>query len=378
MSKGSNYADGIVDLYSQLQQQIFDKIINILNQSNYSEVNADNVMEWQLDQLSKAGMLTEQVIDLVAKVNGQTPQMVKKMCNSLGIESSTEAQKDIKNNTKNNNPIVPDTKQIVSSYVNQTQYELANNVNETLLTRNTANNTAVRVFRDVVTKSSLEVSSGLKTADRAVRDNIYRWIDKGIPTRLTDRAGRGWSLEAYSRMVVRNTSKRVMDDIRDETMDINDCVLAKMSWHAAAREACATIQGNLVNMVPENDPRFNPKYDSIYNHDYGKPGGTRGINCRHTFTPFDPDVNIFRKDKRMPSPEEAMRNEKVQQHQRLMERSIRQTKSKLHAAQQLDDTSKVSILNRTLHNQQANLRSLVSEHEFLHRDYTREQVYDKN
>lgn len=376
MKRGADYADGIIELYSQLQQQIFDKIINILNESDYTNVTADNALEWQLTQLSKAGMLTEQVIDLVAQINNETPQMVRLMCRRYGIEETAATQDDLKKYTKTQNPIAPDTKQIVESYVNQTQQDLSNNVNETLLTRNSQNNVAVKVFRDVVTKSTLEVSSGLKTADRAVRDNIYRWIDKGIPTRLTDRAGRGWSLEAYSRKVVRNTSKRVMDDIRDKTMSINGCVLAKMSWHAAAREACATIQGHVVNMVPASDPRFNPRYDSIYNHDYGKPGGTRGINCRHIFTPFDPDVNIFRKDKHMPNPREAIQNGKIQQNQRSMERAIRQTKRKIHAAEMMKDTTTITSLNKTLHNQQANLREIISKHEFLHRDYSREQVYN--
>lgn len=47
-----------------------------------------------------------------------------------------------------------------------------------------------------------------------------------------------------------------------------------MSSYPNSREACAYIQGKVVNIVPTNDPNYNDKYDSIYNHGYGEPAGT--------------------------------------------------------------------------------------------------------
>lgn len=47
-----------------------------------------------------------------------------------------------------------------------------------------------------------------------------------------------------------------------------------MSSHLNSREAFAYIQGKVVNIVPTNDPNYNDKYDSIYNHGYGEPTGT--------------------------------------------------------------------------------------------------------
>ncbi|MGN8987964.1 phage minor capsid protein, partial [Ligilactobacillus salivarius] len=54
-----------------------------------------------------------------------------------------------------------------------------------------------------------------------------------------------------------------------------------MSSYPNSRKACAYIQGKVVNIVPIDDPNYNDKYDSIYNHGYGEPAGTLGINCRH-------------------------------------------------------------------------------------------------
>ncbi|MFT9033682.1 MAG: capsid protein, partial [Leuconostoc mesenteroides] len=64
----NKYADLIINMYSSLQQNIFNIIINALKNSKYQNVNKDNIMQWQLEQFAKAGKLTDQVINEVAKV----------------------------------------------------------------------------------------------------------------------------------------------------------------------------------------------------------------------------------------------------------------------------------------------------------------------
>ncbi len=377
MSASTDYAQQTIDMYANLQQKIFEILINALQSSKIKNVTADNVLQWQIEQLSKAGMLTNQVIKLVAQVNHQSVSAINQMCNQLGVQAISETQSEIHANTTKTGNISPDSRPVIDSYINQAKSYLGNTINETLLTRNTQANAATRVFRDIVTKSSLEVTNGLKTHEQAVRDNTYRWVEKGIPTKLSDSAGRGWSLESYSRLVVENTSRNVFNELRRQTMNANGLTLAKMSWHPCARPACAPIQGHIVNMVPSSDPKYNAKYDSIYNHGYGDAGGTLGINCKHIFTPFDPDINIFHLDKDIPSPSKAVKQSEIQQRQRSLERAIRQQKKKLSAAQEMHDQSTVSAVKSTISNQQAKIRDLVKNNSFLTRDYSREQVQSK-
>lgn len=377
MPASTDYAQQIIDMYANLQQKIFEILINALQSSKIKNVTADNVLQWQIEQLSKAGMLTNQVIKLVAQVNHQSVSAINQMCNQLGVQAVSETQSEIHANTTKTGNISPDSRPVIDSYINQTKSYLGNTINETLLTRNTQVNAATRVFRDIVTKSSLEVINGLKTHEQAVRDNTYRWVEKGIPTKLSDSAGRGWSLESYSRLVVENTSRNVFNELRRQTMNANGLTLAKMSWHPCARPACAPIQGRIVNMIPPSDPKYNAKYDSIYNHGYGEAGGTLGINCKHIFTPFDPDINIFHLDKDMPSPSKAVKQSEMQQKQRALERAIRQQKKKLSAAQEMHDQNTVSAVKSTIFNQQAKIRDLVKNNSFLTRDYSREQVQSK-
>lgn len=374
MTKATDYAQQIVDLYANLQQQIFSLLINALKTSKFKEIDASNVMQWQLEQLSKAGMLTKQVIAIVAKANGKSSKYVEQMCQQLGLQAINQTQNEIAKNTTHAGNITPESDQLIKSYINQTNNYLFNSVNESLLSRNIQNNAAARVFRDIVTKSTLEVTTGLKSHEKAVADNTYRWVQNGIPTKLADKAGRGWSIDSYSRLVVENTSNRVFNDLRNKTMNSNDLTLATMSWHPCARPACAPIQGHIVNIIPTSDPRYNGKYDSIYNHDYGDPGGFQGINCKHILTPFDPDVNIFHKDPNLPTPDQAVKQGQVQQKQRALERAIRQQKAKLWAASKFGDSSTASSCKTTIANQQSKLRDLVNSHDYLVRDYSREQT----
>ena len=74
----------------------------------------------------------------------------------------------------------------------------------------------------------------------------------------------------------------------------------------------------------------------LFNHGYGEPGGAVGINCRHWhFTVFDPDT--MKELKQTVDPEDAIKQEKLVQNQRRMERAIRLSKAKLKAAEELHD-----------------------------------------
>lgn len=374
---GSKYAQQVIEMYEHLQSQIFDLLINFLKNSHYEDVNADNILEWQLQQLAKAGLLTAQTIELVARVNKIVPDLIQNMCSQLGIDTVKMTQSEINRYTKHSGKLQPDTQKIIDAYAKQTWQSLFNNVNETLLTRNIHSNATARIYRDIVTKSTLEITLGLKTPEKAIRDNIYRWVDAGIPTRLTDKAGHNWSLEGYARTVINSTNNSVVNELRVKTMNINNVTTSKMSWHMCARPACAPIQGHIVNMVPRLDPNYNPKYDTIYDHGYGEKSGTLGINCHHQFTPWDPDVNIEHPDPDMPSSDEAVKMGDVQQKQRARERAIRQTKKKINAAQQLGDDQTVSNAKSTLANQQKRMREMIKDNDFLTRDYAREQIQSK-
>ncbi|MBU7455688.1 phage minor capsid protein [Leuconostoc fallax] len=368
-------ADNITNIYARLEQNIFKLLISEISKSDYQNLTADNILAWQIDQLDKMHYLVDEVIKLVAKTNKISEKELRNMIKNNGYQIVSEIDDQLAKIMNKQVKVGPEIDNMLDSLIKQTFLDINNNVNQTLITTNYENNRAMRTFQDIVKRSTLEVTSGLKTPEKAVKDNIYKWVDKGIQTRLIDKGGHGWSLESYSRLVVNATAHRTFNDLRLKRMHDFNMGQAVMSSHAAAREACASIQGKVVNVVTEDNEAYNSKYDSIYNHGYGTPSGCFGINCAHTLTPFDPNVNT--NVEQQYDPQEAIKRGQEQQKQRGMERSIRASKKKLAAAQQLKDDSMVSSMKSRISNQQKNLREFIKDKDYLGRDYSREQIYSK-
>ena len=57
-------ADSITNIYSELEDRIFNIIIKALKQSRFENVEKEDVLLWQTKQLSKMGVLNEKVINL--------------------------------------------------------------------------------------------------------------------------------------------------------------------------------------------------------------------------------------------------------------------------------------------------------------------------
>ena len=207
---------------------------------------------------------------------------------------------------------------------------------------------------------------------------MYRVVDKGLPTNLTDKAGRNWSLEGYTRMVVNTTVNRTFNEVRLQRMSDFGMHLALMSAHPNSRPACAPIQGHVVNLVPASDPAFNPHYDTIYDHGYGEPSGVEGINCRHILFPYEPGVS--KNHQPQYDPDEAIKNGKLVQQQRARERAIRDAKKRLMAAEEFGDQDAINRAKTLIRARQAKLRSFIKDTNdskgktILTRDYSREQV----
>lgn len=370
----------IINAYSTLQEQIFEVIINTLKESDYKHVDKEDVVLWQAEQLQKLGRLNLQAIKLMAETDGLSQTAIEDLIKFHGLQIKQEIDSELQHATGSPIPSSDEITRLMKGIVDQTWTDLQNNVNETLITRNYGNSAITQTYRRILTESTAATVSGLMTHEDAVNLAIQRAVDRGLPTKLIDKAGHNWSLEGYVRMVINTTVNRTYNSIRLQRMKDFDIHLAVMSSHPNSRPACAYIQGHVVNLVPLDSPDFNPHYDSIYNHDYGKPSGTLGINCRHILFPYEPGVN----ENHQPQydPEEAIKNGKLVQQQRARERAIRDAKRRLKAAEKLGDENKINQAKTLIRARQAKLREFIKETNageeipILVRDYTREKVSD--
>ncbi|WP_407855535.1 phage minor capsid protein [Enterococcus hailinensis] len=366
-------ANSIINIYSELEDRIFNIIIKALKQSRFQDVAKEDVLLWQVNQLSKMGTLNDKVIDLLASYTGETQEAIEQLIKGNGVKVVNEIDRELERMVHKSVPVSDDVNKILDSLVRQTFKDLNNNVNQTLITTNFNENAVMRAYQAILKQSTLESMTGLKTHEKAVKDNVYKMVDMGIKSGFTDKAGREWSMEAYSRTVVQTTSHRTFNDLRLKRMEDFDCVTALMSSHPAARKACATIQGDWVLVVPKNKAPDEFKHlPSIYDHGYGEPDGTQGINCTHILYPGRPDVNTNNQPQY--DADEAQENAEIQQKQRKLERDVRYQKKRMNAALKLEDPETVQMCKQVISNKQKQLRELINDNEFLVRDYSREQI----
>lgn len=367
-------ANSIINIYSELEDRIFNIIIKALKQSRFQDVAKEDVLLWQVNQLSKMGTLNDKVIDLLASYTGETQEAIKQLIKGNGVKIVDEVDRELERMVHKSIPVSNEINRILDSLIRQTFQDLNNNVNQTLITTNFNENTVMRAYQAILKQSTIESMAGLKTHEKAIRDNVYKMVDMGIKSGFVDKAGREWSMEAYSRTVIQSTSHRTFNDLRLKRMEDFDCVTALMSSHPSARKACATIQGDWVLTVPKSKAPDEFKHlPSIYDHGYGEPSGTQGINCTHILYPGRPDIDTNNQPQY--DADEAQENAEIQQKQRKLERDIRYQKKRMNAALELEDPETVQMCKQVISNKQKQLRELINDNEFLVRDYSREQVY---
>ena len=370
-------AETITNLYSNLESRIFTEIIKVLQRGKYADVTPDNVLQWQAKQLADAGMLFDGVIKLLAEYDHLDPDYIRQTLQDDGYQIMDEVSQELQEHGRPAQPISDDLTNTLDSAVRQTTDTLNNIINQTLLSRNLGVNPAMRAYQEIIKRSTVATVSGLKTHEQAIKDAIYQQVERGIPI-LRDKAGRVWSIEGYTRTVLTTTANRIYNDLRTKRMQEMGQALCVMTSHPNSREACAYIQGHIVNVVPPEDPKFNGKYDSIYNHGYGTPSGTLGINCRHMLIPYTEGVNTNHQPQY--DPEEAIKNGRLVQQQRARERAIREAKKRLKAAEELGDEVMVNQAKTLLRARQKKLREFISQTNanrkvpILTRDYSREKI----
>lgn len=370
----------IKDAYSSLQDEIFRLIINALKKGDYKHVTKDDVVLWQTMQLQKIGQLNQDTMRLVANADDISQQAIQDFVKFHGLDVADEVDGEVKRVAPQRTAMPAQTSvgPLMAGIAQQTWTNLQNNVNESLISRNYGQSSVTYTYRKILTESTAATVSGQLTHQDAVEAAIYRAVDRGLPTRLIDKAGHRWSMEGYTNMVVNTTTHRAYNEIRLKRIKefgIGQCV---MSSHPASRPACAPIQGHVVNVVPPESDDFDDRYDSIYNHGYGEPWGTQGINCSHRLFPFVPGVSINHQPQY--DPDEAVKNGKIVQQQRARERAIRDAKHRLAAAKELGDEKMISQSKTLIRARQAHMREFIKDTNhgrkvpLLHRDYDREKV----
>lgn len=369
-------ASGVGDIYKQMSEELFIRMIKRIKQRGVADLK-NNPYLWQLEKINDMHQLNEANINYVVRHTGIARELIDEIIQNEGLKVYKNSAEQIAEDLNRPKPNYNSVQETLKKYAHQTFLEIDNLVNQTLLTTNMPDNAVMKVYKRIIEQTVAEVTTGLKSPDKAVSDTVMKWIDKGIPSGFIDKGGHTWSIERYADTVMQSTTYRVYNEMRTSAADELGVDTFLMSSHAASRPACAPIQGHVVTKQVDGFHSHDKDVGyvaSIYDHGYGEPGGAFGINCHHTLTPFIIGVNRL-PDVNIPDPKHAIANGKKQASQRSFERGIREAKYKLEAAKQLGDDKLIQHYQSLLGKRRLGLRKLIDNNDFLHRDYSRERIY---
>lgn len=136
---------------------------------------------------------------------------------------------------------------------------------------------------------SPQIAARRLKADLLREPYVKRLIENG-GTGFVDRAGKKWSLQTYSEMVVRTTTRKAVVEGQIAKMASLGVNLARVSTHASACPLCVPKQGRLVSLDGST---------SDYNGEAVADLSSVGAppyhpNCRHTLQPVVADIEALR------------------------------------------------------------------------------------
>ncbi|MCM3110676.1 phage minor capsid protein [Lederbergia lenta] len=356
------------DLYNSLEGEIIRILIKRL------EGGSDNITYWQAERLSELRLFNREVTKLLSKVTGVAELEIKRMFEEAGPAIVQDVDKAMPYETK---PMPTNLDNIMKAYHNQVWSEVDNYVNQTLITTNYGVGTAQRAYTNVLNQTSAMFNTGLYTFEQSLERSITELAQKGIKSTFIDKGGHAWSLEGYTRTVLKSTLGNTYNELRKDRMAEYDVHTVVVTSHAGARKQCSAIQGNVVdlrfaNEIPE-DSEYKSIYDPSWGAEYGTAGGHRGVNCQHLHMPFIPGVNT----NNQPQYDSELNQEvaKARDTQRRIEREIVKYKKNLMVADAMGSENAAHWRMMVSRRQGAMRKHLNENGKYLSRNYKREKVY---
>ena len=363
----------LADLYHKLTVELFEQMVDRLLERGTTSLT-DNPYIWQLEKLNQMHALNEHNLKVISKYTDITEEQLRDVIESEGLKIYADTKSQLLEDlNKDPNFDTSHVQKQLEAYMEQASGDIDNLINTTLP------NVVNEVYRNIAKETVAKVATGVATPDKAIAETVMKWQEVGFRG-FKDRGGKNWRIDNYARTVVKTTTRRVYRQMRTQPADELGIDTFYYSKKATAREACAPLQHHIVTY---GEAREEGGYSvlSLADHGYGTPAGCLGINCGHYLTPFVIGVNDMPDlgdDVKNITPEDAIKNANAQAKQRALERSIRDSKEKLHIANKLGDKDLIDKYKSKIRTQQSAMRDFLKDKPFLHRDYAREKLFKKN
>lgn len=340
----------ILALYQQLEDDILASMTKRMLKMGYVSEST----KYQAEILQSAGLLREDVAQMIAQRTDASVQQVKALFEDAGVETVR-----IDNEIYREAGIVPiDIRQdegmrnLLEEGYRRTLGTMQN------LTGTTAAQTEQQ-FVSACDRAYMQVSSGAFSYQEAIMTAVRGFADVGAE--VVYPSGHRDKLDVAVRRAVLTGVGQATAAVSLKHADEAGCYLMELSAHSGARPGHAEWQGQLVSRTGKNAGRT---IDGLYVYTldqigYGTGRGFKGWNCRHNWYPYYEGFskpNYTKQQiaalnaKNIPYNGQMYSEYEISQMQRTAERKIRKLKRRLITAQESiknapDDATRASAQN---------------------------------
>lgn len=275
-------ADRIIALYQQLEDDILSAVIRrILKMGYVSEAS-----KHQLEVLQAAGLLYDDIVQLIADRTDACTAQVKALFEDAGVqtvemdnslhEAAGALPIDIRQDSS--------TRQVLEAGYKKTLGTMQNLVSTTATQTQTA-------FIQTCDRIYMQVSSGAFSYQEAIMNALRALADTGTevvyPTKHKDRMD-----VAVRRCVLTGVSQTAAAVSLRQAEDAG-CYLMEITAHSGARPDHAKWQGQLVTITGKDAGKIidGLRVFTLSEIGYGSGEGFKGWNCRHNWHAYYPGLS---------------------------------------------------------------------------------------
>lgn len=270
-------ADRILALYQQLEEDILSTIVRRMLKMGY----VSDATKHQIEVLQAAGLLYDDIIQLIADRTDASTAQVKALFEDAGVQTVAidndiyEAAGEIPVDIRQDDSM----KQVLEAGYKKTLGTMQN------LVRTTANN-AQTAFIQTCDRIYMQVASGAFSYQEAIRFALRELADTGAyityPTGHTDR------LDVAVRRCVLTGVSQTAAAVAKQQAENADCKYMELTAHSGARPEHAKWQGQLVIIKGKRTKLYidGLKVFTLSEIGYGDGAGFKGWNCRHNWHPY--------------------------------------------------------------------------------------------
>ena len=364
----------IAGLFEELEIQLISSLRrNLEKHKAWEKEEGFNWSAWQADKLKAIRKYTAENQELINQVKSQSNTETESLLNEQYEEGEllTESEKEA-NGGEDISPVFHG--------VNQNKVDAI--INESFSVQDKAGKAALRmmndVYRDVVAKVSIKMSTGNMTLPSAIDEAVQDFLSRGINC-IEYKNGRRVNIADYVQMALQTAAIRSYlfgEAAKRKALGI-DTVL--VSQYGGCSPTCLPYQGKVYidDVWGDFDGPVNGAMGQSSNGNWymllsvAIKGGLFHPNCRHTLSTWFEGVS------RMPEPLNAAvisRNYALEQKQRKMERNIRRLK---RLCEGTSDPKQNALYKKRLGIAQKDIRAFIAENgNVLRRDYWRERTYN--